>query len=370
MGTKSILCLALILLAGLPAPGHNRAVLPGELLDETALHQAPGQDRPVLNAPPEPAQQIFDIKHADVLELAMVLKVFNVEIIPSEKMMVIAVRGPRELLAEVEAAIRRLDVPPAPRRDIELTGYILQASLEDLPGTTSRIEDPWLKVIQEKLPFKSFRVLDKMIGRTRELGNLRLEGSVLLNEASGAESVCSYELKIGGVLVEQHSTVQKINLEQVGFQVAAVPLGKNPVSRVDQFRLENNLSIADGRWVLVGKNYLVEAKTTLILVLSARIVDEPDGTAGRLARVTAPAAGKNEFSGLVSISVQNVPLEQVLKQLCQQLGLTLQAGAAGARLKKPISLTLQDAEAADIFRSIERTFDIRLQRDGKKMIVK
>src|SRR5437867_10159435 len=87
----------------------------------------------------EQVQKIFEIKHADIDQLADVLRLFA-SIKANRQLRVIAVTASRDVVAAVEDAIRRFDVPPPATKNIELTVYLLMALAEQREGENTQAE--------------------------------------------------------------------------------------------------------------------------------------------------------------------------------------------------------------------------------------
>jgi hypothetical protein len=75
--------------------------------------------------------RIFDVKYADVNQLAQALSVFNVQMFPSPQLHVLSVRAPKDIMPAIADAVKRLDVPPpppAPTKNVELIIYVVNAT--------------------------------------------------------------------------------------------------------------------------------------------------------------------------------------------------------------------------------------------------
>src|SRR4030095_13579489 len=62
--------------------------------------------------------KIVEIKYQNVDQVADVIRVFGIPIHPNNALRVISVTGPRDVVVAVEEAIKRLDVPLPPVKNI------------------------------------------------------------------------------------------------------------------------------------------------------------------------------------------------------------------------------------------------------------
>src|SRR2546425_1040354 len=115
----------------------------------------------------EQVKKIFEIKHADIDQLADVLRLFA-SIKANRQLRVIAVTASRDVVAAVEDAIRRFDVPPPATKNIELTVYLLMALAEQSEGKNTPAElDGVLKQLRSVFTYPGFRLLDTLVVRSR-----------------------------------------------------------------------------------------------------------------------------------------------------------------------------------------------------------
>src|SRR5580700_1270364 len=84
---------------------------------------------PPAQAPELPRQQrIFMLKYADARHVADVLGVFGYGIRADRDLHVVAVSAPAEAMSAIEDAIKRLDLPAAAPKDIDLVVDMILAS--------------------------------------------------------------------------------------------------------------------------------------------------------------------------------------------------------------------------------------------------
>ena len=146
-------------------------------------------------APPElPRQQrVFMLKYADADHVASVLSVFGYGIRSDRNLHVVAVSAPAEAMSAIEDAIKRLDVPTAAPKDIDLVVYMIvaseQASATELPAELQPVAGQMKKIF----PYKSFLLLDSILLRTQPGNRASTNGIVVLpNDSRGGERPYSF----------------------------------------------------------------------------------------------------------------------------------------------------------------------------------
>jgi len=72
--------------------------------------------------------RLFQVKYANVYQLAKVFNAFGAVINADGDLKVISVRAPQSVLDAIDEAIKRLDAPQPPAKNIELNAYLITAS--------------------------------------------------------------------------------------------------------------------------------------------------------------------------------------------------------------------------------------------------
>jgi hypothetical protein len=136
------------------------------------------------------------------------LCIFRVEVVFQPTLRLVQVRAPKELMTEVEEAIKRLDVPPpAPiaLKGVELTGYIVVAmdpadpQLQPLPA----VLQPVANQLKSILPNGTLALADTFVARGMERQNMYVTGStsfqanVSIRDGSGAPVIYLANLNVG-----------------------------------------------------------------------------------------------------------------------------------------------------------------------------
>src|SRR5580692_1000838 len=124
---------------------------------------------PPAQAPELPRQQrIFMLKYADARHVADVLGVFGYGIRADRDLHVVAVSAPAEAMSAIEDAVKRLDVPTAAPKDIDLVVYLVVASDQASSGASLPSElQPVADELKKIFSYKNFRLLDSILLRTQ-----------------------------------------------------------------------------------------------------------------------------------------------------------------------------------------------------------
>ena len=202
--------------------------------------------------------RIFTIRYVDPAELRVVLSLFRGNFnFSGGSLRVLSVRAPKEIMPAIEDAIKRLDVP-APRRDAELTIFVLVASDQMDPGTiVPATLQPVINQLKGVLTYKSYQLIDTLIARSSDSrATVTLNGTVMI----GAQ-MASYGFN--GIFRMESADAKGpiLRLAQMNFRLQ--PSGQNEV------RISADVDVPQGQQVVVGKASMGER--ALILVMTSKI---------------------------------------------------------------------------------------------------
>lgn len=191
----------------------------------------------------------------------------------------LVLNGSQESVNAAEQLIKNL-MSAAPReRDIEITGYIILASVDwksergqNLPagGGVANMPadlDPVLKQFRSLLNYKAFHVLDTLILRGRENSGMASSGFLAVPGAAGATA--DFRVQRPSV------TDDVVHLKDLTLTV------RIPTSRVtdkgivitNDVRISTDADVKAGQKVAIGKASVDSNGDALILVVSAKVVD-------------------------------------------------------------------------------------------------
>src|SRR5262245_3277057 len=207
--------------------------------------------------------KLFQIKYVDPNELRAALSMFRSSISYSGGgLRVLSVRAPKEIMPAIEDAIKRLDVP-MPRKDAELTIYVLVAS--DQVST-----DPMLPPLQHVVnqlknvfSYKGYQLVDTLVARGRDTTNpisTNLAGILPIEHAPTPGNV-TYSFRGAFRILNPDGKDTVLRLDNMEFQLI-VPGSNSPLL------IKTDVEIPRGQQVVVGKATYNDR--AFILVMNAK----------------------------------------------------------------------------------------------------
>jgi hypothetical protein len=225
--------------------------------------------------------KIFEVKYRDAGSLATVLRQLGsgfkgASISANSEFKTLTVRDFPENLATIEEALKRLDIPAAPRPNIELHIYVLVASSSSayVSGPTAPVPAELKDVVTQlrgTLNYQNYELAATVIQRLTETQNM-LQGTGT-GEISGANPAAPstpmpYTYGIKSVSLVQNPTgAPTIQIYDFSFTASTeVPsVERNPA------RVQTALNLRDGEKVVVGTATI--RNRALIVVLTAKLVN-------------------------------------------------------------------------------------------------
>jgi hypothetical protein len=241
---------------------------------------------PQPTPPPEPrrgatagdVQRVFTLRYVRVYDLVGLLRAFPAEFGYSQSSSdfpSVAVSAKPAVMAAIEEAIKRLDVPPPPEPSVEIAAYILRA--ETTPGKADDLPErlrPVAAQLHALFDYSGYKVQDTLVGRASHEG--RVEMSSVDPVWTEGEATTTYELKVGRATATGTHRDALIELERTefagGFPIRNPP-GTTPHFNTKVSRVKADVSLRSGQYVVVGKTGTGQEGVVIILVLTARVVD-------------------------------------------------------------------------------------------------
>lgn len=224
--------------------------------------------------------KVFEVKYRDAGSLGNVLRQLGsgfkgALVFANSEFKTVTVRDFPENLATIEEALKRLDVPVAPRPNIELHMYVLIASNTNAYVTTATAEVPAdlkgvLAQLRETLTYRNYELATSIVQRLTETQRgLRGKGTTEISRSPNpAESITlPYEYVINSVTLASTSTgALTIQIGEFTFSTGLTS------TKVDnRTQVQTALNLRDGEKVVVGTATLGDRG--LIIVLTARLVN-------------------------------------------------------------------------------------------------
>jgi hypothetical protein len=220
--------------------------------------------------------KVLEVKYADVGNLSEVLRIFGVTIVSNRDLRVISVRGPRESVAAVEEAIKRLDVPAPAAKNIELTAYLLVASEQAV--SPSNIPPELQGVIGQLrgvFAYQGFHLLETLVVRSRDGQNGEVSGVVPASSTQPVKTFYNFGFRSARITSDDKGRVIRIDGLRLG---ARVPIATTVGEKGTQVQYSNtgvntDIDVREGQKVVVGKANVDGSRDALILVVTAKVVE-------------------------------------------------------------------------------------------------
>ncbi len=224
----------------------------------------------MLASAQEPAAKIdrklIQLKYVDASRVRNLAGVFaggrDWSVESDDRLHWIAVRGPADIVASFEEAVKKLDVPPA---SFELTVFLISTSGQggdQLPEALASTA----KQLHSVFAYKGYQLIESFVLRGRD-GNQN--GSA---DGTLKNSTYSFHYNRASVL---DGTPKMISLQNVNLQIR-MPTGamdEKGNARYKTTGVSTDVDIRDGQKVVVGKSDMNSGDSPLILVVTAKVVE-------------------------------------------------------------------------------------------------
>ena len=203
----------------------------------------------------EIVRKVIPVKYARLEQVFELVKVFDANGIMIGDS--IAVRGRPEAVDAIEAALKKIDVPPP---EVELTAYLIGASSGPPAAAQAPLPvglEPVVKQLRGVFAYRDYRVMESFVMRVRSGNGGNNDGTIPDNG--------SYWFKFGSLTSTAISNGHSIRVNGLHLALNAA---NHPASSSS---IDTDIDIGEGQKVVVGKTSL--PNSAVILVLSARVVD-------------------------------------------------------------------------------------------------
>jgi hypothetical protein len=220
----------------------------------------------------EQIHKLIELKYANVHLIRPLLGGYSAQINVGASDRVFTITGSKEVVAEIEEMIKKLDVP---EHDIELTVYMLLAGTQsDGAAPLSPDLDPVIKQLKGVFSYRAYRLLDSFVLRVREGHGADSEGflsPLAANMPGGAKTTYLFSLHTSTISVVDKNHV--VGLYGFHFKLK-VPHASGGGVNYAESSIHTDVDVREGQKVVVGKSSLVDGTDgALILVVAAKIVD-------------------------------------------------------------------------------------------------
>jgi type II/III secretion system protein len=220
--------------------------------------------------------KVIPVKYADVRRINGLIAIFGATIRADPELRVITASGTASNVAAVEEAIKKLDVPSPPTRDIDLTMYILAASQQ--PGQSEKIPADLGDVVEQMkrvLNYKEFRLLNTVLIRARDGARAGASGAIM--DGVGENQKADFDFNFDEANVSSEGKTLSVKIRGMHFEVsrpASLVVGDKGAKREGtSATINTSIDLPEGQKVVVGKTTFESPNSALILVLTAKVVD-------------------------------------------------------------------------------------------------
>ena len=145
--------------------------------------------------------------------------------------------GPKDAVTGFEEIVKQLDVAPVAKRDIETTVYMVVASSQASSGATVPAElDPVVKQLKGVFNYKSFRLLDSFVLRSRDTEKAVTNGFLTPLETTLPAGIkISYQFQYNRVSLDGNETNRVIRYDNLKLRIKVpIVLVAEPPTRMPE----------------------------------------------------------------------------------------------------------------------------------------
>jgi hypothetical protein len=224
----------------------------------------------------EPVRKILQVKYVDPHEMTVFLSEFGARLRSNHQTNTISVIGSEAQVEAVEEALKKLDVPPPPIKDIEITAYFLLATQQAVQTTLPSELDEVVVQLRRVLKYQHFRLLNTALVRARDGEGADVSG--VASAVVGGGKPADFRFGFKGADIIADGKPRSIRLHGLDFFVdQEVEQGATkvifPQPRTILAKIHTELDVPEGQKVVVGKTSFDSPDDALVLVLTAKVLD-------------------------------------------------------------------------------------------------
>jgi len=211
--------------------------------------------------------KLFQVKYANVYELANLFRAFGAIVQPEGDLKVISVRAPKEVLTAIEESLQRLDIPQAPAKNVQLDAYLLTASAQGSSANVPGDLEPVIKQLKSVFNYQSFRLLGTLSWRGRDGKGGSVNGLLPSVTADSAQP-SAYTFGTPGVAITSDGKERTIRINDLTLRLDYFLKGGGYHTSIN-----TSIDAREGQKVVVGKANIDNADSALILILTAKVIE-------------------------------------------------------------------------------------------------
>lgn len=198
--------------------------------------------------------RIFELKYAEPNDVKNLLGAFPVATSVVGSLHMISVRGNKEAVEMVAEALKKIDVAPEPKKNIEFTGYVVLASSKEAVAAEPPELAPVFKQLRGVFAYKSYRVAETFFIRGRD------------GQASAADGMLQLDPPRPYTFTFRPASILPDHTIRVDRMIFRLTTGT-------VHNIETAIDIREGQKVVVGKANMTGGDEAVVLVLTAKIVE-------------------------------------------------------------------------------------------------
>ncbi len=201
-------------------------------------------------------QKVFVLTHVRADDMAEILRVFPAEIrqVSHLSRHILSVSAAPAVVAAIEETIKRLDVPPAPAKSVEVTGYVLECSTQGTEaGTEARDLENVVQQLKRTFGYASCTLAQTLFTRGNDDAGFTTRSRLKTGPTS--------TLMTGSMTIDASQGTPVIR-----FRPLQCDLGGG-------VGFTGTVEVRDGHRVVLGKLGSTEGGKDQILVLTAKVQD-------------------------------------------------------------------------------------------------
>jgi hypothetical protein len=213
--------------------------------------------------------KVIQLKYADPGHVGDLLSLFGASLRSDRQTKVLTVVGSASAVAAVEEAIKKLDVPPPPTKDVDLTAYFVLATRQpmqaaDLPAELGEV----ITQLKRVLNYQSFQLLNTAFLRARDGQGASVSGVARVGTAP-----VEFRLRFDRADIIPEGKARTVTITALDFLADQPSAVTSLAAKTTSAGIHTNIDIAEGQKVVVGKTALDFPDNALILVLTAKVID-------------------------------------------------------------------------------------------------
>lgn len=239
-----------------------------------------------MGAAPDAVTTTVSVQYLEMEMLHRFASTHGVDVFPDPSGDNVILSGPAQAIEKVREFMKLLDVPPAPKKNVLLTFYVITSGKEG-PEQGLQLEptvmDEIRNVLNTALGISQFSVWDTLFLRARDNDTAELSGFLppIGEMAENSPGLISFKMRVENVeatlMGEEPSRIALDSL-MLGIELE---VGRNtgpgnqprPVSR-QSIGFESNLNIREGQMEIVDKTSISSKGDSIVVIVSAQVLKD------------------------------------------------------------------------------------------------